>query len=212
MWNTVACSRSPRTGPTQGTGLTPCGSRWASSGRRRTPAAYVAPTTNRSRSRDACRSIDDTHWAVLLPTPKRRLRTGCDCASNVAFPHIPLDLGVARSMLEMSRLRGTKGIDVRLKRAAVVIATASLLALAACGGGGGESPGSINPSASGKGGGAGAAKTPDAKGPLAIPADAAQGGTATVLTLQVPATFDPTRAYYTDSTEIMNLVTRALTQ
>jgi len=93
-----------------------------------------------------------------------------------------------------------------------VIATASLLALAACGGGGGESPGSINPSASGKGGGAGAAKNPDAKGPLAIPADAAQGGTATVLTLQVPATFDPTRAYYTDSTEIMNLVTRALTQ
>jgi peptide/nickel transport system substrate-binding protein len=101
---------------------------------------------------------------------------------------------------------------VRLKRAAVVIATASLLALAACGGSGNESPSSVNPSASGKGGGAGAAKNPDAKGPVPIPSDAAQGGTATVLTLQVPATFDPTRAYYTDSTEIMNLVTRALTQ
>ena len=34
----------------------------------------------------------------------------------------------------------------------------------------------------------------------------------TVLTLQVPATLDPTRAYFTDSTEIMNMVTRALTQ
>ncbi len=33
-----------------------------------------------------------------------------------------------------------------------------------------------------------------------------------MLTLQVPATLDPTRAYFTDSTEIMNLVTRALTQ
>ena len=28
----------------------------------------------------------------------------------------------------------------------------------------------------------------------------------------MPFTFDPTRAYYTDSTAIMNLVTRALTQ
>ena len=45
-----------------------------------------------------------------------------------------------------------------------------------------------------------------------MPDDAAQGGTVTVLTLQVPATLDPTRAYFTDSTEIMNLVTRALTQ
>ena len=33
-----------------------------------------------------------------------------------------------------------------------------------------------------------------------------------MLTVQVPATFDPTRAYFTDSTGIMNLVTRALTQ
>ncbi|MEO6509491.1 MAG: ABC transporter substrate-binding protein [Nocardioides sp.] len=45
-----------------------------------------------------------------------------------------------------------------------------------------------------------------------MPDDAAQGGTVTVMTVQVPATLDPTRAYFTDSTEIMNLVTRALTQ
>jgi len=101
---------------------------------------------------------------------------------------------------------------VRLTRAAVVIATASLLALAACGGGGGSEPSSVNPSASGLGGGAGKGKNADLQGPLAVPDDATQGGKATVLTIQVPATLDPTRAYFTDSTEIMNLVTRALTQ
>ncbi len=45
-----------------------------------------------------------------------------------------------------------------------------------------------------------------------MPDDAAEGGTVTVLASVVPFTFDPTRAYYTDSTAIMNLVTRALTQ
>ncbi len=50
------------------------------------------------------------------------------------------------------------------------------------------------------------------EGPLAVPDDAAQGGKVSVLTAGVPFTFDPTRAYYTDSTAIMNLVTRALTQ
>jgi peptide/nickel transport system substrate-binding protein len=101
---------------------------------------------------------------------------------------------------------------VRLKRAAVAaIAAASLLTLAACGGSGGDEAKTPQPTL-GEGGNAGAGKDPDAQGPVAIPDDAAQGGTATVLTLQVPATLDPTRAYYTDSTEIMNLVTRALTQ
>jgi len=100
---------------------------------------------------------------------------------------------------------------VRLKRAAVVIATASLLALAACGGDGGNGPDEPTPSL-GEGGNAGAGKVPDLQGPLAVPDDAAEGGTVTVLTVQVPATLDPTRAYFTDSTEIMNLVTRALTQ
>ncbi len=103
-------------------------------------------------------------------------------------------------------------MPVRLKRSAVaIVATASLLALAACGGNGGDDPETPTPSL-GEGGNAGAGKNPDAAGPVAIPEDAAEGGTATVLTLQVPATLDPTRAYYTDSTEIMNLVTRALTQ
>jgi peptide/nickel transport system substrate-binding protein len=103
-------------------------------------------------------------------------------------------------------------MPVRLKRSAVaIVAAASLLALAACGGSGGDEPETPTPSL-GEGGNAGAGKNPDAAGPLAIPEDAAQGGTATVLTIQVPATLDPTRAYFTDSTEIMNLVTRALTQ
>jgi peptide/nickel transport system substrate-binding protein len=48
--------------------------------------------------------------------------------------------------------------------------------------------------------------------PRAVPDDAAPGGTITVLTAVVPFTLDPTRAYYTDSTSIMNMVTRALTQ
>jgi len=102
-------------------------------------------------------------------------------------------------------------MPVRLKRKAVVLATASLLVLAACGGNGGDNPETPTPTL-GEGGGAGAGKNPDAKAPVAIPDDAAQGGTITVETVQVPATFDPTRAYFTDSTGIMNLVTRALTQ
>ena len=101
---------------------------------------------------------------------------------------------------------------MRLKRSATaILAVASLFALAACGGGSGSNP-SAPTQTQGAGGGAGAGKNPDAKGPLAVPADAASGGTVTVLTSQVPATFDPTRAYYTDSTSILNLVTRGLTQ
>ena len=48
---------------------------------------------------------------------------------------------------------------------------------------------------------------------MAVPEDAAEGGTLTVLTNQVPATLDPTQAYYTDSTAILSdLVLRSLTQ
>ena len=103
---------------------------------------------------------------------------------------------------------------MRLKRSATaILAVASLFALAACGSGGGSGSNPAAPTQTqGAGGGAGAGKNPDAKGPLAVPADAAAGGTVTVLTSQVPATFDPTRAYYTDSTSILNLVTRALTE
>jgi len=101
---------------------------------------------------------------------------------------------------------------MRLKKSAVAIAaTASLLALAACGGGGDSNPDQTVPTQE-AGGGAGAGKNPDMKGPAAVPDDAADGGKITVLTAVVPATLDPTRAYYTDSTGIMNMVTRALTQ
>jgi peptide/nickel transport system substrate-binding protein len=102
---------------------------------------------------------------------------------------------------------------MRLNKSAVaVMATASLLALAACGGGSdSDSPETVVPSAE-AGGGAGAGKDATLEGPRAVPADAAQGGKVTVLTAGVPFTFDPTRAYYTDSTAIMSLVTRALTQ
>jgi len=102
---------------------------------------------------------------------------------------------------------------MRLKKSAVaVMATASLLALAACGGGSdSDSPETVVPSAE-AGGGAGAGKDATLEGPKAVPDDAAQGGKVTVLTAGVPFTFDPTRAYYTDSTAIMSLVTRALTQ
>jgi peptide/nickel transport system substrate-binding protein len=101
---------------------------------------------------------------------------------------------------------------MRLKKSAVaILATASLLALAACGGDDGDNPEDVVPT-QGEGGGAGAGKDPDLEGPRPVPEDAAEGGTATVLTAVVPFTLDPTRAYYTDSTAIMNLVTRALTQ
>ncbi len=101
---------------------------------------------------------------------------------------------------------------MQLKRSAIaLVAVASLLGLAACGGDNGSEPSSTNPT-QGEGGGAGAGKDPKAEGPLEVPADASAGGKITVLTTQVPATLDPTRAYYVDSTEILNLVTRALTQ
>ncbi len=96
-------------------------------------------------------------------------------------------------------------------RTATALAAACLLTLGACGGGG-----SGNPSATetqGEGGNAGSFKNADAKAPMAVPDDAAEGGTFTVLTNQVPATLDPTQAYYTDSTAILSdLVLRSLTQ
>jgi peptide/nickel transport system substrate-binding protein len=104
---------------------------------------------------------------------------------------------------------------MRLKKPAVVLATAALMTLAACGGGGGGGNNSANGTTNklGAGGGAGSFKDAKAKAPLAVPSDAAKGGTFTVLTNQVPATLDPTRAYFTDSTAIMSdLVTRSLTQ
>src|SRR3954452_1150383 len=105
---------------------------------------------------------------------------------------------------------------MRMKKPAVAaLATAALMALAACGGGsGGGSGGSASSNESmGAGGGAGSFKNADKKAPAAVPSDAAKGGTFTVLTNQVPATLDPTRAYYVDSTAILSdLVLRSLTQ
>lgn len=106
---------------------------------------------------------------------------------------------------------------MRLKRSAVALATASLLALAACGGGGDDD--------SGGGGGAadsvdtenlgntGDGTDPDREGPVTIEG-ATEGGTVTVLTeagLTTP--LDPSDLYYTDTNAIMtSLVTRQLTQ
>jgi peptide/nickel transport system substrate-binding protein len=101
---------------------------------------------------------------------------------------------------------------MRMKKPAVVLATAALMTLAACGGGSGTKS-SSNDATMGEGGNAGSFKNADAKAPATVPDDAAQGGTFTVLTNQVPATLDPTQAYFVDSTAIMSdLVLRSLTQ
>ena len=105
---------------------------------------------------------------------------------------------------------------MRMKKPAVALATAALMTLAACGGGSGtDTAGSDETvgAGTGKGGEAGSFKNPDAEAPLAVPSDATEGGTLTVLTANVPSTLDPTQAYYTDSTAILSdLVTRSLTQ
>ncbi len=105
---------------------------------------------------------------------------------------------------------------MRMKKPAVALATAALMTLAACGGGSGTGTAGSDETVgagTGKGGEAGSFKNPDAEAPVAVPDDAAEGGTLTVLTANVPSTLDPTQAYYTDSTAILSdLVTRSLTQ
>lgn len=102
---------------------------------------------------------------------------------------------------------------MRMKKPAVVVATAALLTLAACGGSGGTKDNSTGGATFQAGGGAGSFKDPTATAPMAIPAGAKPGGTLTVMTAGAPSTFDPTEAYYTDSTAILSdLVTRSLTQ
>jgi peptide/nickel transport system substrate-binding protein len=99
-----------------------------------------------------------------------------------------------------------------MKKPVVVLATAALMTLAACGGGSGTKSSEGN-ATMGEGGNAGSFKNADAKAPVAVPSDAAKGGTFTVLTNQVPSTLDPTQAYYVDSTAILSdLVLRSLTQ
>jgi peptide/nickel transport system substrate-binding protein len=104
---------------------------------------------------------------------------------------------------------------MRMKKPAVALAAAALMTLAACGGGSGNDPGSDETvgAGTGKGGEAGSFKDPDAEAPAEVPDDATEGGTLSVLTVNVPSTLDPTQAYYTDSTAILSdLVTRSLTQ
>ena len=101
---------------------------------------------------------------------------------------------------------------MRMKKPAVALATAALMTLAACGGGGGGGTTDGQPQKLDEGGAAGSAKDPDAEGPLPMPEGMQEGGTITVGSDEAPTTFDPTRAYYTDSTAILTLVTRALTQ
>jgi peptide/nickel transport system substrate-binding protein len=101
---------------------------------------------------------------------------------------------------------------MRMKRTAIAAsAIAALMLTAACGGGGGG--GKDNEGEFIEGGGAGAGKDPSREGPVEVPAEAAEGGTVSILTSVAPHTLDPTRTYYTDSGAIMSgLVTRSLTQ
>lgn len=102
---------------------------------------------------------------------------------------------------------------IRRKTPAALLATAALLALAACSGTPGPGGDPLDVPSFGQGGNAGAFKNQDARAPYDLPEEAANGGTFTVLTAQIPSTMDPTQAYYTDSTAILSdLVTRSLTQ
>ena len=104
---------------------------------------------------------------------------------------------------------------MRLKRSAVAVATASLLALAACGGGGDDDEQQRDASTvdTENLGNTGDGMDPTREGPATIDG-AKKGGTVTVLTspgLTTP--IDPSDLYYTDTNAIMSaLVTRPLTQ
>ena len=101
----------------------------------------------------------------------------------------------------------------RRRATGIALATSALLALSACGGGSSTDSGPGDENSFQAGGNAGTGKDETATGPVAVPDDAQQGGTITVLTANVPTTLDPTQAYYTDSTAILSdLVTRSLTQ
>lgn len=98
---------------------------------------------------------------------------------------------------------------MQLKKPVVALATASLLTLAACGGG---SDSDSDGEGFQEGGDVGSSKDAELTGPREVPEEANDGGTMTVLTQVAPHTLDPTRAYYVDSTGILELVTRSLTQ
>jgi peptide/nickel transport system substrate-binding protein len=101
---------------------------------------------------------------------------------------------------------------MRVKRTAVAASTAALLTLAACGGGGDGGTSGTGGTDNTEAGNAGAGQDPDREAPAADVEGAESGGDILIQSNQVPFTLDPTRSYYTDSTAIMNMVTRALTQ
>lgn len=107
---------------------------------------------------------------------------------------------------------------MKLKKPAIAVSTAGLLALAACGGSGGTGspgnggPGSVNTS-NVSNGGAGQGQDPSAKPPAPAMPGAKTGGTIYVDRYGGTETFDPTESYYVDTASILsNLVTRSLTQ
>ncbi len=99
-----------------------------------------------------------------------------------------------------------------MKRAkvAVVVALAAALGVAAC-----SSPSSKSPTNSASNNTidqAAKAEDPTAHGPAPEVAGAKTGGTITVLAESTPNTFDPTRTYYVDASEIDRLIYRTPTQ
>jgi len=106
---------------------------------------------------------------------------------------------------------------MQLRKIALIPAIGALALGAACGGSGGsddgDDPGALpgSDADTSQAGAAGAGQDAGVVGPAPMPEGAEEGGTLTVLTDGAPSTMDPTRAYYVDSTAILNLVTRGLT-
>jgi peptide/nickel transport system substrate-binding protein len=102
---------------------------------------------------------------------------------------------------------------MKLRKIALIPAVTALALSAACGGGGGDGddPADRQTQDLGQSGQVGEGQDASVQGPALQPEGAEEGGTLTVLTDGAPSTMDPTRAYYTDSTAILNLVTRGLT-
>ncbi|GAA5002016.1 ABC transporter substrate-binding protein [Actinopolymorpha pittospori] len=99
-----------------------------------------------------------------------------------------------------------------------LVAAAGVLALGAAACGGGASPSERaqeqkkeSPSAAPTGGGFQVVQDAAAVGPAKDIAGSQKGGTVTVLTVNAPETFDPTRAYYIDTLAVLRLTARTLT-
>ncbi|VXB35954.1 ABC transporter substrate-binding protein [Nocardioides sp. AX2bis] len=101
---------------------------------------------------------------------------------------------------------------MRFKKPFIALTSASLLSLAACGGSGeGPSTGSENVDTENLAN-TGDATDPDREGPAVIDG-ATEGGTVDVLSVDGANSLDPSEAYYTNTSSILQgLVTRSLTQ